>query len=247
MTGGVGSPTIHVTPRFRGLLVVMPPMTAFTHDIVKSVLLGVEDPEIRYQFVQRYESELETFVSSMVVALGDWEKLDSDLSKDINGAHVSALVYGALNTHLVAMKLLISGLFVPSGNSQRYVLESIATALLASKPELGVLRRYSNDEYSTKNAVRDVKKHAKELQLNHHALEQLSVHAKFYGRTSHPTLFASGSLITLQGRNSQTVFGGHFDVGKTFAYDREIASRTSLAAIFPSIIFGIRRNYFGAA
>jgi len=83
-------------------------MKVFTHEVVKSVLLGVEDPEIRCQFVERYESQLENFVSLMVVALDDWERLDSDVAKDIDGAHVSALIYGALNTHLVAMKLLIS-------------------------------------------------------------------------------------------------------------------------------------------
>lgn len=173
-----------------------------------------------------------------------WQELDSVISKDTRGAHLSALVYGALHTHLIAMKLFITGLFVPAGNSQRYVLESIATALLASSPKLNILSRYIENKYSTSKSIRDVQKNAKLLGLNSEALRMLHVHSKLYDLTSHPTIFSAASLITLKDENSRTVLGGHFDEGKIFAYDKEISSRTSLASIFPNIIFGIEQNYF---
>lgn len=140
--------------------------------------MGMEDSEIRHQFVQRYSHQLENFVTHMVTAFSLWEELDSHLSKDIPGAHLSALMYGALHTHLVAMKLLISGLLVPAGNSQRYVLESIATALLASSPELDILVRYIDNKYSTSKAIRDVQRNAKILRLESNALKTLSAHSR---------------------------------------------------------------------
>ena len=127
------------------------------------------DAEIRDLFVERYSKQLELFLDHMATAFSDWHRLDSEISKDLPGAHVSALLYGAFHTHVVAMKLLISGLFVPAGNSQRYVLESLATALLVSKPSLGFLKRYMENQYSTTKAVRDVRRHAKALNLEHTA------------------------------------------------------------------------------
>ena len=218
-------------------------MPAIDHEIIRHILLGTEDPKIRYQFIERYESKLEIFVAHMEIAFLEWEKLDSELSKDVQGAHVSALLYGAMNTHLVAMKLLISGLFVPAGNSQRYVLESLATALLASKPQLGFLARYADGKYSTSKSIRDVRKHASALGLDRKALETLSIQAKLYDRSSHPTLFSLASLITFDENNSKMVVGGCFDEGKSFAYEKEIDSRTSLASIFPNTVFAVRRNY----
>lgn len=220
-------------------------MAEISREMINHILLGVEDSEIRHQFVQRYSTKLEDFSSHMETSFSLWQELDSNLSKDIPGAHLSALVYGALHTHLVAMKLFITGLFVPSGNSQRYVLESIATALLASSPKLDILARYVDNKYSTSKSIRDVQKNASLLKLNSDALKMLSAHSKLYDLTSHPTIFSAASLITLNEEKSRTVFGGHFDEGKTFAYDKEISSRTSLASIFPNIIFGIERNYFG--
>ena len=181
----------------------------------------------------------------MVNAFIAWERFDARIIKDEPSAHISALVYGALHTHVVAMKLLLEGLFVPSGNSQRYVLESIATALLVSQPSLGYLDRYAHNTYSTTKAIRDVVRHADALQLNRKALATLQQHRKLYDLCSHPTHFASSSLMTLVPANPQTVLGGHFDEGKTFAYEKEVSSRTSLAGIFPNVIYAVGRNYFG--
>lgn len=211
--------------------------------MIRRILLGMEDAEIRYRFLLNYNHQLEDFVGHMVNAFLAWERLDARITKDEPSAHLTALVYGALHTHLVAMKLLLEGLLVPSGNSQRYVLESIATALLLSRPSLGYLDRYVKNTYSTTKAIRDVTKHAKALGLEKSALAILSQRSKLYDLFSHPTQFASASLLTLQAENPQTVLGGHFDEGKALAYDNEISSRTSLASLFPNIIYAVGRNY----
>jgi len=222
----------------------LPPHTVST-DLIRHLLLGLEDAEIRHRFVKTYGDQLEAFVGHMANAFLAWERLDAQITKDEPSAHVTALVYGALHTHVVAMKLLLEGLFVPSGNSQRYVLESIATALLVSQPSLGFLDRYAGGTYSTTKAIRDVTRHADALQLNRDALATLRQHSKLYDLCSHPTQFASASLMTLIPENPQTVLGGHFDEGKTFAYEKEIASRTSLASLFPNFIYAVGRNYLG--
>ena len=220
----------------------LPPPTVGP-DMIRHLLLGLEDAEIRHRFVQSYGDQLEAFVDHMAKAFSAWERLDAQITKDEPSAHIAALVYGALHTHVVAMKLLLEGLFVPAGNSQRYVLERIAMALLVSQPSLGYLSRYMHGTYSTTKAIRDVVRHADTLRLNREALATLQQHSKLYDLCSHPTQFASASLMTLIPENPQTVLGGHFDEGKTFAYEKEIASRTSLASLFPNFIYAVGRNY----
>lgn len=243
MRGGVGAAdtmTDDSSPASNHL----PPHTVST-DMIRHLLLGLEDAEIRNRFVQTYGDRLEAFVGHMANAFLAWERLDARITKDEPSAHITALVYGALHTHVVAMKLLLEGLFVPSGNSQRYVLESIATALLVSQPSLGYLDRYIRNVYSTTKAIRDVTRNAATLGLNRAALATLQQQSKLYDLCSHPTQFASASLMTLIPENPQTVLGGHFDEGKTFAYEKEIASRTSLASLFPNFIGAVGRNYLG--
>lgn len=235
-----------MTDGYEHVLGASAPSSAIDRDMINQLLLGLEDAEIRHRFVQTYAGQLETFVGHMVDAFAAWERLDGIIAKDVPGAHVTALIYGALHTHAVAMKLLLEGLLVPSGNSQRYVLESIATALLCSKPSLGFLDRYSRNVYSTTKAIRDVSKRASILRLNRDALAILQRQAKFYDLCSHPTLFASSSLLTLNPENPQTVLGGHFDEGKAIAYEKEMASRTSLASVFPDFIHAVERNYLDA-
>ncbi len=184
----------------------------------------------------------------MVEAFSESRSLDKLISKDLAGANVSALLYGAFHTHVVAMKLFIMGLLVPAGNSQRYVLESIATALLVSKASLGFLKRYMEGKYSTSKSPRDVLRYKEKLELESSGLKILQEGVEFYSEFSHPTLRSSSSLITLDtARPKTTVLGGYFDKGKLLIYDKEIASRVSLASIFTNIVYGVRHNYCGIA
>jgi len=162
------------------------PSPTVNPDLIRQLLLGLEDVGIRHRFVQTYGDQLEDFVGHMVNAL-------------------------------------------------------------VSQPSLGYLDRYARNTYSTTKAIRDVARHADALQLNRKALTTLQQHSKLYDLCSHPTQFASASLMTLVPANPQTVLGGHFDEGKIFAYEREISSRTSLASNFPNFIYAVGRNYLGLA
>jgi len=222
---------------------------AIDEHLIKKVLLGLEDPQIRVVFTERYSEPLESFIHHMVVAFEGWEHLDHTLceNKSEEGATVSALLYGALNAHVVAMKLLISGLLVPSGNTQRYCLESFAMALLCSKRKLGALERYMAGTYSCNKAVRDVIRHASKLNLHADALQQLSRSVKFYDQFSHPSRLSLASLMMLEAPNSGVVLGGAFDEGKAFGYEKEMTSRVSLAQVMPNIVFGVARNWHESA
>ncbi|CAK8713118.1 hypothetical protein KKHLCK_02150 [Candidatus Electrothrix laxa] len=216
---------------------------------IQSVLIDSEiDIAIKYLFIERYSDQVDEFTEHMIEAFEECRKLDKLISKDLSGANVSALLYGAFHTHVVAMKLFIMGLLVPAGNSQRYVLESIATALLVSKPSLGFLKRYMDGKYSTSKSPRDVLRHKEQLGLESSGLEILKREAEFYSKFSHPTLLSSTSLMTLNPAGPKgSVLGGCFDEGKFLIYDKEIASRVSLASIFTNIVYGVRRNYCGTA
>ena len=222
---------------------------AVTEEMLKATLLGLEDPVIRVAFTEKYSDQLEDFVQKMVVAFEGWEHLDHTLctNQDEAGATVSALLYGALNAHVVAMKLLIAGLLVPSGNTQRYCLECLAMALLCSKPELGALQRYMAGTYSPNKAVRDVQRHASKLNLFSEAMEQLRTQVKHYDQFSHPSRLSLSSLMLLESPSSGVVLGGAYDKGKGVGYDSEISSRLSLAGVFPNVILGVGHNWHGRA
>lgn len=212
---------------------------------LERVLYCHEDSEIVDQFRNRYQSSLDEFLGYMSDAFEGHELLDETLSSkdDKQGAIVSALVYATFNAHVIGMKLLVSGLLMPAGNTQRYALECIALALLCSKPDLGFLDRYMNNEYSSSKAPRDVLRYADQLSLEKKSLNQLDAQVKHYGKFSHPSQFSLSSLMIFGQPGDSIALGGSFDSGKDFAYEKEITSRVSLASIFPNIIFGVARNW----
>jgi hypothetical protein len=214
---------------------------------VLEVLIGKYDAETIAAFNSLCGDEIDSFVTAMGIAFEAWKELDTILCRDgESGAHVSALLYGALHTHVVSMKLFLMGLFVPSGNAQRYVLESLAMAALGSKPSLGFLDRYAKGQYSTTKAIRDLARHHKKLGIDPIAIEQLKSSVELYDQHSHPTLLSLGSLMTL-GEQPVTILGGVFDPAKATIYDKEIGRKVSLANILPGVIELIGANYKSAA
>ena len=65
--------------------------------IIRTVLVGVDDPEIRLSFIRHFESSLEEFVSLIWKAHKRWKKLDSTVRGSEERAHISSLVYGVIN------------------------------------------------------------------------------------------------------------------------------------------------------
>ena len=211
-----------------------------------AVLFGGEDPLIREQFREKYSSELEQFITLMTNAFEEWAKLDKILTKKKTepDAYISALLYTTLHSHVMSLKLFISGLFVPSGNTQRYAFESVALAFLLSRPSLGIVERYMDDKYSTNKAIRDVVRNHENLSLNRDALKLLETSIKFYDQFSHPTRLSLSGVMNLNENKSQIIFGGAYDKNKEFAYKKEINSKIGFAKILPNIIEGVELNYY---
>ncbi len=207
---------------------------------IKAILAGVADPEIRIVFIERYESSLEEFVYLISEAHRRWEKLDSTIKGSEERAHISSLVYGVINNQVVSMKLLLMGLLVPAGNTQRHVLEGIAFALLASRRDIGVRQKYMEGKYSTQKAIPQIKRHAAKLGLNQEFLDQLEGACKLYDKFSHPSLMTVAHLMFLDG--SAVVLGGFFDKSKIAIYDKEVQSRVSLAPQFCNFIDAVEHN-----
>ncbi len=214
-------------------------------DQIISVLFGDEDPLIREQFIEKYSAEIEQFVVLMTYAFEEWSRVDKILTKKKTepDAYITALLYTALHSHVVSLKLYISGLLVASGNTQRYVYECVALAFLLSRPSLGVVEKYMNDKYSPTKAVRDVVRNHETLKLDREALKTLESSIKFYDKFSHPTRLSLGGAIYLSGNGGQIIFGGAYDKDKEFAYAKEFKSKIGFAEIFPNLIQGVELNY----
>ena len=100
---------------------------------IQDELIGRYDAEVQLRFLSTYETELEDFLREMVLAFSKFRELDAFITGDQYTKIVTAYAYGSLQHHLLSTKLLIHGYLIPSGNAERYVLECIATAILAAK------------------------------------------------------------------------------------------------------------------
>ncbi len=212
---------------------------------IRNILSGLEDESIQGSFLSAYSGQIDHFILLMEQAFKSWDECDKIVLQNPTApnAFITALVYTALHSHIVALKLFLTGLMVPSGNTQRYVLECIAMAFLLARPSLGVAKNYMENKYSTTKAVSKVIKHHKLLGLNKEATETLGSHIKHYDKFSHPTILSLSAVMTIQNPNPQIILGGAYDAGKTFVYDREIASRICLAKVFPNIIEAVKINF----
>lgn len=210
---------------------------------IQEELIGKADNQVQLQFISAYESDLEQFLHEMTLAFDTWKELDKAVTKDRYTMIVTAYAYGALHHHLLSMKLLISGYFVASGNAERYVLECIATAILAaSDPSLRT--RILEGKYTASNSVKHLVKKADRLGLDKKAIERIGKGIRHYDQFSHPSLLALGTTsVTLGSRSPETLLGVHYDQGKKKAYDFEIASRVGIASILPNFIDAIKHVY----
>lgn len=198
-----------------------------------------DDASVRSEYLKHFKSEAEAFSRHMADALIAWDALQKDV-RDEQRAYAVGLVYIAIKLHIDSLKLFISGQEVAAGNLLRQVVESIALALLCSRRSLGFLARFLNDDYRTNNAVRDLRIHLKDLNLNEEGVAQLENSQKFYHRFSHPTKLTLASAIALSGEG--TYLGATFDPDKLPVYIDEVRGRVSLAGVFHNFVEGVRRN-----
>ena len=211
-----------------------------TADLVRQVLCE-NMPNVRTQFIDALADPLDIFVLAMASVLKASGEFDKFASGNEDREKVAWLIFSAVQGHLIAMRLFLDGFLVQSGNAQRQVLESIAMALLFSKPSLGYLQRFNDDKYSSNNSIRDVIRNTDKLGVNKDAVNAIRDGAVFYDDFSHPskmTITLYSSLAEPEASN----IGGMFDPAKLEQYKIEANSRVKIAKIIPGFISGVRRN-----
>lgn len=204
-------------------------------------LLTCDDAAARREYLRYFATEVDDFSDATSHAFIKWRTIDVNSRENEKRAYVSALVYMALDLHVLSLKFLLSGHLVAAGNLYRQVIESIALAILCSNKDLGILERFMRGHYSTDKSVRDVERYKKKLRLTKGGIQSLKNGQKFYARYSHPTYLTIASTMDFS-EPGVIVMGATFDEGKLDAYQKEVRSRTNLAKQFPNILDGIIAN-----
>lgn len=197
--------------------------------------------EVRQKFIKKFKDSTTDFIDAMSTASLKWIGLDSGINGSIEKAHVSSIIYNLINTHVISMKLFLSGYSIPAGNLQRQVVESMALALLCSKRDLNALRKYTDNKYSSKNSIMHLKKHRKILNLDEKFVTVLEQAQRFYHNFSHPSQFSFATLISYS-EEGMVYFGASFDEGKLEQYAKEIKWRVNLAHGINDLIDSINLN-----
>ena len=177
----------------------------------------------------------------MAAAFKKWEDFNSRIGEDEDRVKISNLIYCCINHCVVAMELFLSGNLIPSGNTMRQALEAIAMSILASKSDLGFLEIFSNNQYSTSTAIRDVLRNRKRLNVNEGSIKTIQKSETFYHKFSHITLMTIALNESFSDPKTKPL-GGYFDKGKMKQYKIEIDGRIKLANILPNLIDGIEHN-----
>lgn len=210
--------------------------------LLREELVGIRDSNVQLMFMEMYEEMLEEFVDHMDAAFTRWSELDEAITRDEQSVIVTAYSYAALHHHLLAMKLFICGYFVASGNAQRYVLECMATCLLASS-DPSIRQKILEEKYSETKSITILSKRCQSLGLNQDVIRQIEKEIKHYSRLSHPSLLALSSTILASDSKPKIVIGVHYDDAKKKAYDYEVDSRVGIASVLPSFIDSVSNVY----
>lgn len=197
--------------------------------------------EVRQKFIDKFKGSITDFINAMSTASLKWISLDSNIKDNIEKAHISSIIYSLINTHVVSMKLFLSGYSIPAGNLQRQVVESMALALLCSRKDLNILGQYVDNKYSTNKALKYLRKHRKSLNLDGKFVTALEQAKKFYDDLSHHSQFSLSTLISFS-EDGVVYFGASFDEGKSEQYTKEIKWRVDLAHGINDLIDYIKHN-----
>ena len=203
--------------------------------------LTSDDSDVRTEFLRRFGPQVGAFSEAMGRAVIVWRSMDDDLKGDTKRAYVSALVFAAINLHILSMKLFVSGHTVAAGNLSRQVVETIALAILCSEPKGGILDRFMHDAYSANDAVRDVLRRSEKLGLKPDGVAALKRARDFYHKYSHLTKMTLADIVSFS-QEEGVHPGACFDKGKLDGYTKEIEGRLSLARVFPNVVAGIKSN-----
>jgi hypothetical protein len=200
------------------------------------------DAEARAAFSKEFGDAEKQFAHATTAALSVWADFFDSLDRSDEGKIVvAAIAFTAINHNISSFKLFMSGYTVASGSLFRQVLEGISLALLCSAKSLTVRERFMKDMYSANNAVNDLVKHSKVVQVNADAVKTLQFAHKFYHKYAHLSklTIAAGANFSLGGVPN---VGAYFDPAKIGEYRKEVRSRVSLARILPNIMTLVAKN-----
>jgi len=198
--------------------------------------------EVQNEFLGHFGGEVDEFIALMSQTFLRWQEFDERLGREDGIAPVSAMVFSAINLHIISLRLFLCGYIVAAGNIQRQVIETVALALVCSCKSLSILESFRQDKYSSNNAIRDALHHQKELNVREEALKALSEGREFYHIYSHPTWGTIASHIRFSDEGRALYVGASFDDGKLAQYRQEIDGRVSLARVFDNFVGGVVAN-----
>lgn len=208
--------------------------------IVANVLFA-DTSGVRQEFSECVREFLPDISESLACAIREMHRFEEFAADDENRGKVGHLIYGAVQGSLVSMRLFLDGLLIQSGNTQRQVIESIAMAVLCSKPSLSFLARFSDGTFSSSKAIQALINRSTEYGVEKGSLRELKENAEFYHKFSHPTLMTI-AINSSFGDPSNNYYGGFFDPEKAGQYRIEGEARAKFLTIFPNLIEGIQLN-----
>ncbi len=106
-----------------------------TNDEVRAIIFS-ENEEVRQQFVQHFQSEIDKFILSLTRAYRRLQEMQARVPYDKRSAWVDHFLFAAFNSLLTSFHLLISGFSVPAGNLMRHYGEAVAMAFLLSHRQI---------------------------------------------------------------------------------------------------------------
>ena len=190
---------------------------------------------VRAQFVDQFQGGIEEFTLHLEHASADWQAFRAIIGNDLDKQLMSGFIYLAINSLAVSMHLFLSGFSIAAGNCQRQVIESIAMALLGSKPHLGYLRRFHEGRFTSNKALETVLKKHKLLNVNKDALVSLRTLRDHYHNFSHPTEMTAAMQMSM-GVPYELYFGAAYDETKILQYRKELTVRINLAKLLINLI-----------
>lgn len=216
-------------------------MAILTRELVHRALFGLDDEEVRKNFLDHFGDQIQQFETNMIAVFERWLNFEKASQKDKNSGTVVVILLTVIARLIQSMNLLITGNIALAGAAKRQVIEAIALALLFSKQELPYLQQAWERKFSVNTAVDKIIRYHKKLNLNREALKVMKMSHNFYDQLSHPTIFSMSDTIQLDSPGNYYL-GSSFDKSKLQGYQFEIDSRVSLSNILISIIEGVTRQ-----
>lgn len=218
-------------------------MDASARQLLRQLLSGNRRTQRR--FWRRFGDEITAVSDALSKVTSRAHRLESAVPLSERSAWVQMFLFMCFDSLFTSSQLLVSGFLVPSGNLMRQFQEAVAMALLCSHRRLSTYDEFvaSPDAFRVDRAMRRIGEPevARQLAIDLVAWANFQEHLKFYHKYSHASALAAASRFMQEGPDG-LAYGGEYDPGKEFAYEKELRSRASAAEMLLSVIDACERN-----